>query len=252
MRVRSVLFLTAVGALLWLAGSAAQQAPAGTTARKAGTWTPPRTPWGDPDLQGIYTNKDENNTPFERPSDLAGTRLSDFGEKDAFNQAVIDAMAALVAVVGPQGVVLSLNQAWSRFSRADIAPEFLRLDVGDDLLTERAASGKASEDLRLLQHGLRAVLHDSRLDQELEISYGATDGDRRWFMIRVERVGRMGVGAVIACIDITDRRRSEETLRESSRPGRRRASAAPPRTTRALALRTGTSTSMPPTPSRGW
>ena len=80
-------------------------------------------------------------------------------------------MAALVAVVGPQGVVLSLNQAWSRFC-ADIAPEFLRLDVGNDLLTERAASGKASEDLRLLQHGLRAVLHDSRLDQDLRSPTG--------------------------------------------------------------------------------
>jgi hypothetical protein len=26
----------------------------------------PRTPWGDPDLQGTYTNTYENGTPFER------------------------------------------------------------------------------------------------------------------------------------------------------------------------------------------
>jgi hypothetical protein len=25
-----------------------------------------RTPWGDPDLQGTFTNKDEAGTPFER------------------------------------------------------------------------------------------------------------------------------------------------------------------------------------------
>jgi hypothetical protein len=50
-------------------------------------WTVPRTPWGDPDLQGIYTNKDENNTPFERPPELVGKRLSDFGPQE---------MAALV------------------------------------------------------------------------------------------------------------------------------------------------------------
>ena len=48
----------------------------------AAKWTMPRTPWGDPDLQGIYTNKDENNTPFERPPELAGKRLADFGEKE--------------------------------------------------------------------------------------------------------------------------------------------------------------------------
>lgn len=33
-----------------------------------GGWTPPRTPWGDPDLQGIWTNIRESGTPFERPS----------------------------------------------------------------------------------------------------------------------------------------------------------------------------------------
>jgi hypothetical protein len=69
MRARFVLFVTAVVALGWVGGPAAQ-------------WAPPRTPWGDPDLQGIYTNKDENNTPFERPRELAGKRLADFGAKE--------------------------------------------------------------------------------------------------------------------------------------------------------------------------
>lgn len=32
----------------------------------------PRTPWGDPDLQGYYTNKYEYGTPFERPAAFAG------------------------------------------------------------------------------------------------------------------------------------------------------------------------------------
>jgi len=31
-----------------------------------------RTPWGDPDLQGNYTNLYENGTPLERPKELAG------------------------------------------------------------------------------------------------------------------------------------------------------------------------------------
>lgn len=40
-------------------------------------WTPPRTPWGDPDLQGHYTNKYEAMTPFERPKEFAGRRIED-------------------------------------------------------------------------------------------------------------------------------------------------------------------------------
>jgi hypothetical protein len=37
----------------------------------------PRTPWGDPDLQGSYTNLWEAGTPFERPDEFAGRRLED-------------------------------------------------------------------------------------------------------------------------------------------------------------------------------
>ena len=37
----------------------------------------PRTPWGDPDLQGDYTNTYEQGTPMERPDAFAGRRLED-------------------------------------------------------------------------------------------------------------------------------------------------------------------------------
>ena len=37
----------------------------------------PRTPWGDPDLQGTYTNSNESGIPMERPAQFAGRRLED-------------------------------------------------------------------------------------------------------------------------------------------------------------------------------
>ena len=40
-------------------------------------YTAPRTPWGDPDLQGNYTNLWEAGTPFERPDQFAGRGLED-------------------------------------------------------------------------------------------------------------------------------------------------------------------------------
>ena len=43
-----------------------------------GTYKPPRTPWGDPDISGAYTNSDESGIPFERPEEFAGRRLEDF------------------------------------------------------------------------------------------------------------------------------------------------------------------------------
>src|SRR5262245_51091495 len=47
-------------------------------ARKA--WTPARTPWGDPDIAGLYTNKDEQGVPMERPAELAGRDQVTAGE----------------------------------------------------------------------------------------------------------------------------------------------------------------------------
>jgi hypothetical protein len=55
--------------LLWSAGLAGEQAPR--------SYSPPRTPWGDPDLQGTYTNKYEQSTPLERPAQFTGRRVED-------------------------------------------------------------------------------------------------------------------------------------------------------------------------------
>ena len=43
--------------------------PVAAGGQEAGGWTAPRTPWGDPDLMGTYTNK--TITPVQRPADLA-------------------------------------------------------------------------------------------------------------------------------------------------------------------------------------
>ena len=39
-------------------------------------WNPPKTPWGDPDLQGNFTWVDEVGTPFERPAPFEGRNLT--------------------------------------------------------------------------------------------------------------------------------------------------------------------------------
>jgi hypothetical protein len=50
----------------------------------AQTFTPSKTPWGHPDLQGIYSNDDETGTPMERPAQFEGRALADItpGELD--------------------------------------------------------------------------------------------------------------------------------------------------------------------------
>jgi len=43
----------------------------------AQSYKAPKTPWGDPDIQGNYTNLTEAGTPLERPKEFEGKQLSD-------------------------------------------------------------------------------------------------------------------------------------------------------------------------------
>jgi hypothetical protein len=73
-------FLTGLGAAIVVASvSIAAQAPKPAAKPAAArAYTPPKTPWGDPDLQGIWPSTHMLGVPFERPANLAGrTELSD-------------------------------------------------------------------------------------------------------------------------------------------------------------------------------
>jgi hypothetical protein len=94
MMKKSVLTLLGAGALM----AAIQCSSASLVAqtKKAGTSTAPyktpRTPWGDPDFQGNYTNLYEAGTPLERPEQFAGKKLGDVTPEElrAFKKKIQD------------------------------------------------------------------------------------------------------------------------------------------------------------------
>jgi hypothetical protein len=45
------------------------------TKASAANWTPPKTAWGDPDLQGVWTSDDSIGVPFERPRKYSNRKL---------------------------------------------------------------------------------------------------------------------------------------------------------------------------------
>jgi hypothetical protein len=55
------------------------QAPKSGAAK---SYSPPKTPWGDPDIQGGWTNVNENGIPFERPDALAGQQLEQVDDSE--------------------------------------------------------------------------------------------------------------------------------------------------------------------------
>jgi hypothetical protein len=79
MRNTCALAAMAAAALMWPPAAA-------QTARKSGT--PPRTAWGQPDLQGIWSNA--TLTPVERPKELAGKEFLTEPEAAAFRKQVLE------------------------------------------------------------------------------------------------------------------------------------------------------------------
>jgi hypothetical protein len=69
--------LAAVLAVALVAVAGAVLLSAGGQSGTERAWEPPRTPWGDPDLQGVYSNDDETGIPLERPSEFEGRSLED-------------------------------------------------------------------------------------------------------------------------------------------------------------------------------
>src|SRR5271169_3940064 len=70
--VRNVQMIKRILALGWI-GIGLMLGPA--AAQSAKNWTPPKTPWGEPDLQGIWPLNHLISTPFQRPEKYGDRRF---------------------------------------------------------------------------------------------------------------------------------------------------------------------------------
>ena len=77
MRVRWPVVATLAFVALAVGFTVLPEVVQGSAASQAEDWTVPRTPWGDPDLQGIWTNEN-TGTPRQRPAR--------FGEREFLNE----------------------------------------------------------------------------------------------------------------------------------------------------------------------
>lgn len=74
------------------------------------TYTPPKTPWGDPDLQGVWDN--HNVIPMQRPANLAGKKI--------FTDAELAAFASSRAGNGTDAVCTTLDEKCAQATVAQV------------------------------------------------------------------------------------------------------------------------------------
>jgi hypothetical protein len=105
-------------------------------------WTQPKTPWGEPDLQGVWTSDNNFSVPLERPADVADkTMLEGMDLENALR-----ARAKMIAAIADGGVVGAGPSHWyenltarSRRSSLIIDPPNGRLPALTDEAHRRAA-----------------------------------------------------------------------------------------------------------------
>ena len=115
--------------------------------RKPTAWTHPRTAWGDPDLEGVWTSDNNFSIPLERPPEVANKEFLDGPELDA----ALAKRAQLIAAVADGGAVGAGPSHWyenltakSRRSSLIIDPKNGRLPALTSEARARAAAEQAA------------------------------------------------------------------------------------------------------------
>jgi PAS domain S-box-containing protein len=125
-----------------------------------------------------------------------------------FLRATLDSLAAHVAVLDEDGVILLTNRSWERFAAENGGGQTVGasyLDACDAALDDPCAERAA--------RGIRAILAGEQAEFEIEYPCHAP-GHERWFALRAVRHLAPGpVRLVIQHDDITARRRAEDDAR---------------------------------------
>ena len=129
--------------------------------------------------------------------------------------AILNGLPAYIALLDARGVIVSVNEVWRRYPRADSLPG-PGLVVGQHYLAicDAAPAAMAPEASRVAA-GIRSVLGGGRDRFSMEYTYPAPDCTR-WFRMTVSplSVDHSG-GVVVMHMDVTTERQSVDKLHES-------------------------------------
>jgi hypothetical protein len=121
-----------------------------------GNWTPPKTAWGDPDLQGVWTSDDSFGVPYERPRKYGNRKLltdEEYAERLKENELLASSIQAGVTPqagywLQHEGVDYQpYNSNWSEYARHTSRQTSLIVDPEDGHfppLTQQAMMQRAA------------------------------------------------------------------------------------------------------------
>ncbi|MGI9305002.1 MAG: PAS domain-containing protein, partial [Gammaproteobacteria bacterium] len=143
------------------------------------------------------------------------TGISRLNTSERFNRTVLDSLSAHIAVLDGQGEIIAVNDAWRRFAASNGAPAQARAGVGMNYLQVCGqATGPFAEDAQEIATGIAEVISNERGAFSVEYPCPSPTAPH-WFAVTVAPLDGKESGAVIAHMDITQRKNAEQELRES-------------------------------------
>ena len=149
----------------------------------------------------------------QKHADLDRQQIRALRRSEALHRAVLNSLAALIAVLDRNGTIIAVNEAWSRFAAENGDPTAARTGVGVNYLEvcrRMALSGHMLAAQVL--NGIQAVLDGSQPYFALEYpTHFLTE--KRWYSLSVLPLADESGGATLSRVDVTARKLAEDELR---------------------------------------
>jgi hypothetical protein len=131
------------------------------------SFVPQKTAWGDPDLQGTYTDKDENGIPMEKPNQFQGKSLAEVDDSelaDIVKERQQRAAAGAAAIGGADTGAGPTH--WYEHYDAKNSRAWLVLDPSDGRIPDQVSAVQQRNSARAAARGARGAA-DSYEDRSL-------------------------------------------------------------------------------------
>jgi len=135
-------------------------------------------------------------------------------QKEAFGKAVLNSLNANIAVLDASATIIAVNQTWEEFAQKNGA-QLSHTGVGTNYLEVlRGANGEWATEAPRALAGIRAVLDGTLKFFTLEYPCHSPQ-EKRWFQLFVTPLSAARDGAVVAHVNVTERKRAENAVRSS-------------------------------------
>ncbi len=134
-------------------------------------------------------------------------------EREAFAQTILNSSPLQMAVLNPQGMIVSVNDAWSRFAAEHSAPGAPQVAIGlpYESASDAAAGKPRGEAAARASAGIDSVLRGACTHFTLDYSANSLDV-QHWFRMTAFPMIAPLAGAVVAHEDITERKLNDLEL----------------------------------------